>query len=152
VGVPLGGRNTVKSWVAATAAALIASAAFAQAPAPTPTPVSREVVEIYRIAPGQQEAFLRFIDKCDEANRIAGVPPRQLYVHSDGAGWDFMLIQPASYPADTSAAIDAAWDKLGLPSGVNFFLEIRKYIAEHTDTSVLGPTTARDYLAGVKKP
>jgi hypothetical protein len=107
-------------------------------------------VEIYRIAPGLQAAFLRFIDKCDEANRMAGLPARQLYVHSDGAEWDYMLIQPAETPKDKKAALDAAWDKLGLPSGADFALEIRKFIAVHTDTVVIGPTTARDYLAGVK--
>ena len=47
--------------------------------------VPRMVVEIYRIAPGQHTAFLEAIAKYDEANRIAGLPPRQLYVHSDGA-------------------------------------------------------------------
>lgn len=139
----------MKKLAAALLLALSAVPAVAQT---APAPVARQVVEIYRIAPGQHEAFLRFIDKCDEANRLAGLPPRQLYVHQDGDGWDFMLIQPAETPKGKAAALDAAWDKVGLPSGANFFLEIRKYIAEHTDTFVSGPTTARDYLAGVKKP
>ena len=55
----------------------------------------RMLVEIYHIAPGQHTAFLVAIAKYDEANRIAGLPPRQLYVHSDGASWDFLFIQPA---------------------------------------------------------
>ena len=63
-----------------------------------------------------------------------------------------MLIQPAETPKDKQAALDAAWKKLGLPSGVNFFLEIRKLIAEHSDTSATGPTTAADYLKGVTPP
>lgn len=129
----------------------LAAPGLAQAQS-APPPVQKQVVEIYHIAPGQHEAFLRFIDKCDEANRIAGLPPRQLFIHSDGADWDFMLIQPAETPKDKSAALDAAWKKVGLPSGADFFLEIRKYIASHTDTFVSGPTTARDYLAGVTKP
>lgn len=107
----------------------------------------RQIVEIYRIAPGQHEAFLKFIAKTDEANRLVGLPPRQLYVHSDGADWDFMLIQPAETPPDKAAALDAAWEKVGLPSGADFFLEIRKFIAVHTDTFVKGPTTAKDFLA-----
>ena len=112
-----------------------------------PAPVGETQVEIYRIAPGQQQAFLEFIAKCDEANRIAGLPPRQLYVHSDGADWDFMFLQPAHTPPEKAAALDKAWDQVGLPSGSNFFFEIRKYIADHTDTSTHGPTTAADYLA-----
>ncbi|MCR6660785.1 MAG: hypothetical protein NVV72_16105 [Asticcacaulis sp.] len=116
-------------------------------PAPAPAAVPLTQVEIYRIAPGQHQAFLEFIAKCDEANTLAGLPPRQLYVHSDGADWDFMIIQPAHTPPEKAAALDAAWDKVGLPSGSNFFFEIRKYIAEHTDTAAKGPTTAADYLA-----
>ena len=112
-----------------------------------PAPVAETQVEIYRIAPGQQQAFLEFIAKCDEANRLAGLPARQLYVHSDGADWDFMFLQPAHTPPEKAAALDKAWDQVGLPSGSNFFFEIRKYIADHSDTSTHGPTTAADYLA-----
>ena len=107
----------------------------------------RKLVEIYRIAPGQHAAFLEFIARCDEANRRAGLPPRELYVHSDGAGWDFMIIQPASTPDDHRDALDKAWDELGLPSGAEFFLQFRRFIAEHEDTFVKGPTTAAEFLA-----
>lgn len=113
--------------------------------------VPRMVVEIYRIAPGQHAAFLEAIAKYDEANKMAGLPPRQLYVHSDGASWDFMLIQPAETPDDKKAALNEAWQKLGLPSGADFFITFRQFIAEHTDTFVSGPTTAADYLATRKK-
>ena|SRR5438094_5265793 len=110
----------------------------------------RMLVEIYHIAPGQHTAFLEAIAKYDEANRIAGLPPRQLYVHSDGASWDFLFIQPAETPPDKTAALNAAWEKLGLPSGADFFLSFRQYIASHEDTFVLGPTTAADFLASRK--
>ena len=128
---------------------LFAVPAFAQS-TPAPAKPTRLLVEIYRIAPGQHEAFLKKIAQYDEANRLAGLPPRQLYVHSDGAAWDFMLIQPASTPTDKSAALDAAWDKLKLPSGADFFIDFRSVIAEHSDTFVNGPTTAADYLASRK--
>ena len=116
-------------------------------PAPTPAPVGRKLVEIYRIAPGQHEAFLRAIARCDEANRRAGIPPRQLYVHSDGASWDFLLIQDAEYPEGKGEAVGKAWKELGLPSGPRFFVEFRSFILEHTDTFASGPTTAADWLA-----
>jgi hypothetical protein len=152
----------IKSVLLAACLLTVAAPAFAKpkpavvpapvvAPASAPTPVALTQVEIYRIAPGQHQAFLQFIAKCDEANKLAGLPPRQLYVHSDGADWDFMLIQPAHTPPEKEAALDAAWDKVGLPSGSNFFFEIRKYIAEHTDTVTKGPTTAADYLATASK-
>ena len=136
-----------------TGATLAAASAFAAEPAPEPQrEPQRMLVEIYRIAPGEHQAFLEAIASYDEANRLAGLPPRQLYVHSDGASWDFMLIQPAEIPPEKSAALGEAWKKLGLPSGADFFLSFRKYIAEHTDTFVLGPTSAADYLATRKKP
>lgn len=123
-------------------------------PAPPPPPsVGRVLVEIYRIAPGQHEAFLEEIARYDEANRRAGLPPRQLYVHSDGADWDFLLIQPAKTPPDKAAALDKAWDDMKLPSGADFFLQFRRFIAEHSDTFASGPTTAADFLATrAKKP
>ena len=113
--------------------------------------VPKMVVEIYRIAPGQHTAFLEAIAKFDEANRMAGLPPRQLYVHSDGASWDFMFIQPAETPPEKAAALKASWEKLGLPTGADFFLRFRQYIASHEDTFVNGPTTAADFLASRKK-
>lgn len=122
-------------------------AAAVPAALPAQLAVSRMTVEIYRIAPGQHAAFLEEIARYDEANRIAGLPARQLYVHSDGASWDFMLIQPATTPPAKQAALDAAWDKLNLPSGADFFLSFRRFIAEHSDTTVIGPTTAAAYLA-----
>jgi hypothetical protein len=132
-------------WSAAMAAAslAIAAPAFAQV-APSPPMMD---IEIYRIAPGQHEAFLKEIARYDEANKLAGVPPRQLFVHSDGADWDFILIQPETYPPEQQAALDKAWKKLGLPSGADFFLNFRRFIAEHTDTAAIGPTTAAKYLA-----
>ena len=111
-------------------------------------PTSANVaIEIYRIAPGQHEAFLKFVALCDQVNIAAGVAPRQLYVHQDGASWDFLFIQPEDYTPAQDAALRAAGQRLGLPTGANFFFEIRRYIAEHTDTAALGPTTAADYLA-----
>lgn len=130
---------------------LLSFAAFpltAQLPSPPPTKL---LVEIYRIAPGQHTAFLEAIARYDQANKLAGLPPRQLYVHRDGASWDFMIIQPADIPDDKSAALGAAWEKLGLPSGADFFLSFRQFIASHEDTFVTGPTTAADYLATRKK-
>lgn len=142
--------------LALTAATALAAAAAAAQPAavpePTPTPASvgRKLVEIYRIAPGQHEAFLRAIARCDEVNRRAGIPSRQLYVHSDGASWDFLLIQDAEYPDGKGEAVGRAWDELGLPSGWRFFVEFRAFILEHTDTFAAGPTTAADWLAALE--
>ncbi len=130
----------------AAALSLAAVAGPVEAAGTTPS-VPSVMIEIYRIAPGQHEAFLAEIARYDEANRIARLPPRQLYVHSDGADWDFILIQPAKTPPENAAALDKAWKALKLPSGADFFLNYRRFIAEHTDTVASGPTTAAAYLA-----
>lgn len=135
--------------LALAAAALLSGTASAQAPAaPLPAePVGRKLVEIYRVAPGQHEAFLRVIARLDEANRRAGLPPRQLYVHSDGASWDFLLIQDAEYPEGKGEAVGRAYRDLGIPTGPRFFTEFRSLLLEHTDTFAKGPTTAGAFLA-----
>ena len=109
-----------------------------------------KLVEIFRIAPGQHEAFLKHIALTDEVNRRAGLPARDLYVHSNGNGWDFMIIQPAHTPEDKREALDKAWDEMNMPSGINYFVEIRKFIADHNDTFATGPITAKEYLSGLK--
>ena len=103
------------------------------------------VVEIYRIAPGKHEEFLRQIALYDRANAEAGLPPRQLFVHQDGASWDFVLLQPAHHTEEENAKLDAAFKKLGIPQGAKFFVNFRQFIAEHTDTFVEA-TTAAEYL------
>jgi hypothetical protein len=121
----------------------------ADEPETEPAPV-RKLVEIYRIAPGKHEEFLRFIAFLDDINIQAGLPPRELYIHNDGAGWDFIIIQPASTPPDKADALAKAWEESGAPSGPNFFLHIRQFITEHSDTFATGPTSAADYLSGVE--
>jgi hypothetical protein len=116
--------------------------------APPPRPDLPEVaIEIYRIAPGQQQAFLKLIAQFDEANLQAGLPPRQLYVHEDGADWDFIFIQPEHNPPEKSKLAGEALRRMNAPSDADFFFAIRQFIAAHTDTVALGPTTAADYLA-----
>ena len=131
--------------------ALLVSLPIAAQTTHAPPAPQKMLVEIYRIAPGQHTAFLEAIASYDQANKMAGLPPRQLFVHRDGASWDFMILQPAEIPDDKSEALGKAWEKLGLPSGADFFLSFRKFIASHEDTFVTGPTTAEDYLATRKK-
>ncbi|HEY3349012.1 MAG TPA: hypothetical protein VGM13_04500 [Thermoanaerobaculia bacterium] len=135
--------------IAVLFAAFVSSAASAQTPAATapPAPVRHKLVEIYRIAPGKHEEFLRAVARLDEANRRAGVPLRELYVHSDGASWDFLLIQDAEYPEGKGEAVSKAYREMGLPSGPRFFLQFRSMLLEHSDTFANGPTTAGAYLA-----
>lgn len=123
--------------------ALLASALLA---APLALADSQDmVIEIYRVAPGKHEEFLRQIALYDRANAEAGLPPRQLFVHQGGASWDFLILQPAHHTEEESRKLDAAFKKLGIPQGAKFFVSFRQLIAEHTDTNVEA-TTAVEYL------
>ena len=130
---------------AAAAVGAIASGTivYAQAGAPEP-PKAR--VALYRAAPGQQVALLRWFASQNRAVRAAGLPVGQLYVHTDGDSWDYLAVDPVTTPAQ-EAAIDAAAKKLGMPIGPAASLEFRKYISVHTDTYAIGPTTPEQYLA-----
>jgi len=92
-------------------------------------------------------AFLKLIALYDQANVEAGLPPRQLYVHQDGADWDFLIMQSGEdWTEAQRTKFRAALTRLGAPQGAKFFVEIRKFMAEHTDTKTQGPTTAGDWL------
>ena len=107
----------------------------------------RTLIEIYRVAPGQHLGFVKFIALCDEANKHAGLPARQLYVHQDGGSWDFLVIQPVAVTPEQSKALETAFKRLKIPQGAKFFVTIRQFVAEHTDTVASGPTTAADWLS-----
>ena len=116
---------------------------YAQAGAPEP-PKAR--IALYRAAPGQQVALLKWLAAQDRAAAAAGVPTGQLYAHTDGDSWDYLSVDPVTTPAQ-DAAIEAAARKMGMPNGPGRSLEFRKYIAMHTDTFAIGPVTAAQYLA-----
>lgn len=102
------------------------------------------IISIYHVAPGQQLAFLKWMDQQDRISAAAGVAKGQLYAHVDGDSWDYLVVNP-----ETTEAEDAALDAAGKKMGVNMMrsgLEMRKYISSHTDTYVRGPMTAADYL------
>ena len=106
------------------------------------------VVSIYHAAPGQQVALLKWLARQDRIAAAAGTPPAQLYVHQDGADWDYVLIQPDTTDAQ-DAAYEAAAKRLGIDIGPRSGIEFRKHITSHSDTIARGPTTAAAYLSMV---
>lgn len=136
-------KNMLKLLVAGILGA-IASGTVVYAQAVLPQPAKARVA-LYRAAPGQQVALLKWLAAQDRAAQSAGVPTSQLYAHTDGDSWDYLVIEPATTPAQDDA-IDAARKKMGLGTGAAQSLELRRYIAVHTDTYVVGPVTAAQYL------
>src|SRR5260221_10563963 len=85
-------RTTMKILLTSIGLTFVLAASSGRASPPAEArSMPRVQIEIYRIAPGAHADFLKLIARYDEANRIAGLPPRQLYVHQDGASWDYVI-------------------------------------------------------------
>ena len=138
--------HVMLKYAAAAAAGAIAAGAIAYAQAASPP---EAIISIYHAAPGHQEALLQWLAQQDRISAAAGLPAAQIYAHTDGDSWDYLMIAPATTDAQDQA-LDAAAAKMGLPSGPKVGLELRKHIASHTDTFVVGPLTAAQQLERLK--
>jgi hypothetical protein len=143
----LGKKTMKKILIAAAALSLGHWVTGATVHAAEPEALPESAVEIFRIAPGQHEAFLKLIADTEAAKVKVGMPPDQLYIHEDGASWDFILIKAKGQDPAKWKQVEDILHAQGHPSGPDYFFMIRKMIAEHTDTTAIGPTTATAYLA-----
>ena len=138
-------KMIVKSLTKLAVAGALASVAlmpFSAASAQTAAP--RALVSLYHAATGHQEALLRWLADQDRVGCRGRVAPGQVYAHTDGDSWDYMVINPVTTAAQDDA-LDAAAKKLGLPSGPRAGLEFRKNIQSHTDTFTVGPLTTSNW-------
>ena len=116
--------QVILKYAAAAAAGAIAAGSIAYAQSAS-TP--HAVVSIYHAAPGHQEALLQWLAQQDRISASAGLPAAQIYAHTDGDSWDYLMIAPVTTKAQDEA-LDAAAAKMGLPSGPKVGLELRKHI------------------------
>ena len=106
--------------------------------------------EIFKLAPGKHETFIRRLAQWDQVSAAGGQPPTQIFVHEEGADWDVLLFKPFPKTPITpaqQAAMDAKAEELHLKTGPAFFLEMRENVAAHTDSKTQGPLTAAQWLA-----
>lgn len=125
---------------AAVACAFAAPAIGQQAP--------QHIVSLYRAAPGQQVALLKWMARQDQVSAAAGLPASQIYVHTSGDSWDYLVINPVT-TKEQDDAFDAAAKKMGVTNGPRASIEFRTMIASHTDTTANGPQTAAQILAAL---
>lgn len=129
-----------------------ATPALAQSSAPTAPAVEEwpeAWFEIFKLAPGKQEEFIRRIDQADQVTAAAGLPPIQLFFHENGADFDVILFKPVTGYKPTpeqEARMAAKRKELGMPSGPAYFVNIRELVAEHTDSKTIGPISAGQWL------
>lgn len=110
--------------------------------------------EIFRLAPGKHEEFVRRIAQSDQVSAAAGLPPTQLFFHEHGSDFDVILFKPVSpqeVTPEQEAAMAAKRKELGLESGPAYYVGIRELIAEHTDSKTVGPVSAAQWLARLDK-
>ena len=138
--------HVMLKYAAAAAAGAVAAGSIAYAQAARPP---EAIISIYHAAPGHQEALLQWIAQQDRVGASVGLPANQVYAHTDGDSWDYLMIAPVTTDAQDEA-LDAAAAKMGLPSGPKVGLELRKHIQSHTDTFVVGPMTAAQMLERLK--
>ena len=138
--------KSLMKYAAAAAAGVIAATSIAYAQAASPP---RAIISIYHAAPGHQQALLEWLAQQDRIAAAAGVASSQIYAHTDGDSWDYLMIAPVTTDAQDQA-LDAAAAKMGLPTGPKVGLELRKHIQSHTATFVVGPMTASQMLDRLK--
>lgn len=111
------------------------------------------VFEMFRLAPGKTEAFIRSMVEWDKVSVAGGQPPTQLFLHAGGEGWDVLLYKPARPKATPAqeAAMAAKVKELGLPTGALYFVDIREQMADHVHFEGLGPITAEQWVAEIDK-
>lgn len=148
--------HIVKSSLAA-ALALFAVPCFAQTEPAKPVadaPWPEAWFEIFKLAPGKQEAFVRSIARADEVAKAGGQPPIQLFFHENGSDWDVILFKPVTGNKPTlaqEAAMAAKAKELKMPSGPAYFVHIREMIADHTDSKSYGPISAAQWIGRLDK-
>lgn len=113
--------------------------------------MTQPVFEMFRLAPGKTEDFIRSMALWDQVSVAGGQPPTQLFLHAGGEGWDVLLYKPAR-PKPTAAQQAAMSDKireLGLPTGALYFVDVREQMADHVHFEGQGPMTAADWVAEI---
>lgn len=146
----------MKKLIAAMAApeALYAAPAASQPAAAPPVadadaPWPEAWFEIFRLAPGKHEEFIRFVAQGDEISAAGGQPPTQLFFHDNGADFDVILFKPAGakLTREQEAAMKKKAAELGVPTGPAYFVYLRELVASHTDSHTIGPVSAAQWLA-----
>ena len=141
-----------KLFLPGVAVGAVLATAIAQVPTAKDDgkPWPEAAIEVFRMAPGKQEAFIRKVAEWDIVSAAGGQPASPMYIHQDGEDWDVILLK--AYPknpitAEQQATMDKKADEMHLKTGPAFFLEMRENVASHTETKAFGPITAAQWLA-----
>ena len=127
-----------------------APAANAQMAKPEAKQPPHARVALYRIAPGKQLDFLKWMAEAEAIDKEAGVPASQVYEHTNGDSWDYMQVAP-DLRNEQQSNVDEVAKQHGRQIRFPASLEFRTFVALHTDTSVHGPQTAAGLVAAAAR-
>ena len=154
----MGKKQLTRLCLAAMAVTVASPTLAQQAPAAAQpnadAPWPEAWFEIFKLAPGKHEEFVRRIARSDEIAKAGGEPPTQMFFHENGGDWDVLLFKPVTNHKPTpaqQAAMDAKRKELRMESGPAYFVGIRETIASHDDTKAYGPVSAEQWLARLDK-
>lgn len=131
--IPFSAMTLAFALAAAPACAEEAAAPEAPKVAAADAPWPEAYFEIFKLAPGKQEALIRDIARADA---------------------DILLFKPArtiQLAAAQQAGMAARSKELNMESGPACFTRISEPIASHTDTKTNGPLTTAPWLAQLDK-
>lgn len=137
-------------WAPAALATLSALVLAAPRWTPDKAETGRARISIYEVAPGRHLDFLKWMAAREDAAKAAGVPAAEVYAHTDGARWDYLVIWPVTTSGQDRKVDEQAAAK-GHKTGFPAALEFRELLSSHTDTFVNGPTTAAALVAAATK-
>lgn len=104
------------------------------------------LVSIYNVAPGKHLEFLKWLAAREAVGKELGIAATVIYVHTNGASWDYVAIAPV-LTAEQDKAVEELSKKKGLTTGFKASLEFRQMIASHSDTFTIGPVSAADAVS-----
>ena len=115
----------------------------------------RYLISIYNVSAGKHLAFLKWQAQQEAVSKEAGGPAAMWFRHTEGAGWDYIVVTPVGTPTqeeELGKKVDALAKSKGiLPSGAARQLEFRSFISNHSDTYSMGPMTAAEMVKEAEK-
>ncbi|HVL78718.1 MAG TPA: hypothetical protein VM346_05455 [Sphingomicrobium sp.] len=129
---------------------LAAMAAFGLSVPAAAEGASHRIIIWYKAAPGHQLDLLKWLAEQDRLAEAAGTPRLQLYVHSSGSDWDYLVIQDET-TREQEAALEATARRLSINRSPSVAIELRRHIISHEDMRAWGPMTPAEYLKRVSE-
>ncbi len=114
----------------------------------------RYLISIYNVSAGKHLAFLKWFAQQEAIAKEAGGPAAMWFRHTDGAGWDYIVVTPvgtATQEEELGKKTDALAKSKGMSTGAANQLEFRSFISTHSDTYSMGPMTAAELVKEAEK-